>query len=123
MVLWIPLPQLITPQKEIESEIFKKLDLVPDESFDKNSTIKPSSAYFLEEMKKVQTDPVFKEYFELLPTNFDEFPVFFIENKLYRDMLEGCMFCEIVDNYISKMKSIYDSISVKIPEFSKHTFK
>lgn len=79
MIIWIPLAQLISPQKEIGSEIFKKLGLVPDESFDKNTTIKPSSAYFLEEMKKVQTDPIFKEYFELLPKNFDEFPIFFID--------------------------------------------
>lgn len=58
----------------------------------------------------------------MLPKTFDEFPVFFIRDQKYRDLLDGCMFLEVVEQYVEKLREIYDGICEKIPEFSRHEF-
>jgi hypothetical protein len=63
-------------------------NLEKDEKIDKSSCAIPSTAYLLSEMQNPNiSQQLFKDYFELLPKIFDEFPVFFIKHQKYRDAL------------------------------------
>jgi histone-lysine N-methyltransferase SETD3 len=60
-------------------------------------------------------------YIEILPKNFDNFPIFFNEEE--KAMLKGSPFLDQVQEKIEDIKTDYDLICKEVPEFAQFPIK
>lgn len=112
----IPLNLLITLEMAKESPIGSKmvnanLDLLsPKHCF--------LAIYLLQEKKNPNTK--FQLYFEILPKNFNNFPIFFKEHE--KKLLEGSPFLNQINEKINDIKSDYNMILSIAQELGKFSF-
>ncbi len=66
-------------------------------------------------------DSKWKYYLDILPKDYSNFPIFYTNNEF--KLLEGSPFLITILDKKEDMKKDYDDICIKIPEFTKFTFK
>ena len=69
---------------------------------------------------KLKEKGKFKDYIDIFPDNYDDFPLFFDEKML--ENLEGSLFVEYVKKSKQNLKASYDQLCVYIPDFKQFTF-
>lgn len=63
----------------------------------------------------------FKEYFDVLPQSFDNFPIFFTDEEM--TWLEGSPVERYVKACINGAKTDYDMICKEVPEYSQFSLR
>ena len=118
ILLRIPLNALITLDDAQNSDIgkyfnsnLKKMLNGPNHSL--------LSSFILYEMEK-KTNSKWLFYFNFLPSNYNNFPIFFSESELKH--LKGTQFLTIVQNKKKEMKEDYDLLCSKIPYYSNYKY-
>ena len=118
ILLRIPLNALITLDDAQNSDIGKYFD-----SNLKKMLNGPNhsllSSFILYEMEK-KTNSKWLFYFNFLPSNYNNFPIFFSESELKH--LKGTQFLTIVQNKKKEMKEDYDLLCSKIPYYSNYKY-
>ena len=117
-ILLIPKHQIITLEMAEESPIGSKMMyhnlksrlLSPKHGF--------LTTYILQERKKGEDSPYFP-FIDILPKTFENFPIFFTEEE--REWLKGSPFLNQVLEKIEDIKTDYDLICEKVPEYSQFT--
>lgn len=66
-------------------------------------------------------DSKWKCYLDILPKDYSNFPIFYTEEEL--TLLEGSPFLNMILDKKEDIKKDYDDICLRIPEFTKYTFK
>ena len=69
---------------------------------------------------KKKTNSKWLFYFNFLPSNYNNFPIFFSESELKH--LKGTQFLTIVQNKKKEMKEDYDLLCSKIPYYSNYKY-
>ena len=101
IILFVPDEYLIDMPKVSEgSEIAKKMFYHCTKNFFGQHIL--FAAYILTEKKKPRKDRKFAEFFDVLPKQFNEWPLFFTEDDLA--YLEGSPFKEFIKDHNLKMK-------------------
>jgi len=118
ILLRIPLNALITLDDAQNSEIGKYFD-----SNLKKMLNGPNhsllSSFILSEMEK-KNNSKWLFYFNFLPSNYNNFPIFYTESEL--KYLKGTQFLTIVENKKKEMKEDYELLCNKIPYYSKYKY-
>lgn len=71
-------------------------------------------------MSRAEGDSWFQPYYDTLPKDFDNFPIFWTEEEL--GWLEGSTLVEQIEERKRNIRSDYDTICRALPEFSRFTF-
>ena len=118
ILLRIPLNALITLDDAQNSDIGKYFDsnLKKRLNGPNHSLL---SSFILYEMEK-KTNSKWLFYFNFLPSNYNNFPIFFSESELKH--LKGTQFLTIVQNKKKEMKEDYDLLCSKIPYYSNYKY-
>jgi len=114
----IPKKQIITLEMAQESPIgqkmfshgFRQTLLSPKHSF--------LTTYILQEEEKGE-DGYFFPFIDILPKTFENFPIFFNEEE--KNELKGSPFLKQVEEKIDDIKTDYDAICDKVPEYEKYS--
>jgi histone-lysine N-methyltransferase SETD3 len=77
------------------------------------------STFMLSELDK-GADSKWKYYFDFLPVNYNNFPIFYGEKEF--DYLKGTQFLELIKKKKREMKEDYDLLTNVIPGYSKYDF-
>jgi len=115
-IVFIPLSHLITLEMAKSIGVGKKLvDSGLDLLSPKHSFL---STYLLRERKNPNS--FWKPYLDMLPENYNSFPVFFSEDEM--KLLEGSPFADQVRDKKSDLRKDYDAICQVAPEFAEYSF-
>jgi histone-lysine N-methyltransferase SETD3 len=68
-----------------------------------------------------QNNPLYKYYFDLLPNDYSNFPIFYTEKEL--DYLKGSPFLNLITNKKMDMRMDYNKLCEKIEGFKNFTFE
>ena len=68
-----------------------------------------------------ENNPLYKYYFELLPKNYDNFPIFYTQKEL--EYLYGSPFLNLVINKKIDMQMDYNKLCEKVENFKKFSFE
>ena len=68
-----------------------------------------------------QNNPLYKYYFDLLPNDYSNFPIFYTEKEL--DYLKGSPFLNLITNKKMDMRMDYNKLCEKIENFKNFTFE
>ena len=114
-ILYVPHQQIMTLDMAIKSPIGQLMEaknlrgrlLSPKHSF--------LSALVMQERRK--EDTYYKRYLEILPQQFDNFPIFYTEDE--KAWLKGSPFIEQIDSKIIDIHTDYNLICLEVPEFAQ----
>ena len=118
ILLRIPLNALITLDDAQNSDIGKYFDSNLKKMLNGPNHSLLSSFILYEIEKKTNSKWLF--YFNFLPSNYNNFPIFFSESELKH--LKGTQFLTIVQNKKKEMKEDYDLLCSKIPYYSNYKY-
>ncbi len=119
-ILYVPKDQIITLEMAMDSPIGKKMMhhglrqslLSPKHSF--------LTTFILQEEER-GAESFFHPFIDVLPKSFENFPIFFDDEE--KKELEGSPFLKQVEEKIEDVKTDYDSICDKVPEYAKYDFR
>jgi len=119
-ILLIPKEQIVTLEMAQESPLGKKM---MDHNL-RNMLLSPKhsflTTYILQEEEKVKESKFFP-FIDILPKSFENFPIFFSDEE--KEYLKGSPFLKQVEEKIEDIKTDYDNICDKVPEYEKFDIK
>lgn len=118
-ILYVPKQEIITLEMAMESPIgalmaaknMRHRLLSPKHSF--------LSTFIMQEKRKPQS--YFKEFIDILPKNFTNFPIFYTVEE--RQWLEGSAMQNVITDKIKDIATDYNTICMEVPEFKQFSLK
>lgn len=118
-ILYVPKKEIITLEMAMESPIgalmaarnMRNRLLSPKHSF--------LSCFIMQEKRKPTS--YFKEFIDILPKNFTNFPIFYTVEE--RQWLEGSAMQNVISDKIKDIQTDYNTICNEVPEFRQFSLK
>jgi histone-lysine N-methyltransferase SETD3 len=119
IILYVPKQEIITLEMAMESPIgalmaaknMRHRLLSPKHSF--------LSCFIMQEKRKPHS--YFKEFIDILPKNFTNFPIFYTVEE--RAWLEGSAMQNVITDKIKDIATDYNTICTEVPEFKQFSLK
>ena len=116
IIMAIPKECLITLEVALNTSYGKKISGFMYQELNSPKHCLLSSFLLFEE-----NNPLYKYYFDLLPNDYSNFPIFYTEKEL--DYLKGSPFLNLIMNKKSDMRMDYNKLCEKIENFKNFTFE
>jgi histone-lysine N-methyltransferase SETD3 len=116
IIMAIPKECLITLEVALNTSYGKKIS-----SFMYHELNSPKHCLLSSFLLFEQNNPLYKYYFDLLPNDYSNFPIFYTEKEL--DYLKGSPFLNLITNKKMDMRMDYNKLCEKIENFKNFTFE
>ena len=116
IIMTIPKDCLISLETALETSIGKEIG-----KFMYNELTSPKHCLLTSFLLSEEKNPKWKFYFDLLPNDFSNFPIFYSQKEL--DYLKGSPFINQIYDKKIDMKMDYEKICKFIPSFSQFSYK
>ena len=116
IIMTIPKDCLISLETALETSIGKEIG-----KFMYNELTSPKHCLLTSFLLTEEKNPKWKFYFDLLPNDFSNFPIFYSQKEL--DYLKGSSFLNQIYDKKIDMKMDYEKICKFIPSFSQFSYK
>ncbi len=118
IILIIPFQNLISLEIALETPIGKEIGKF---IYIENELASPKHSLLSSFLLSQENNPKWKFYFDLLPKDFSNFPIFYTEKEL--EYLKGSPFLNQIYEKKVDMKSDYEKICYYIPSFKQYSYQ